>query len=217
MKKLTAVVFVALALACLAPLSGATVIGLKGGLNLANMTIKAEDPADLPDFKSQPGLVAGVFVSFDLGPLAIQPELLYSRRGLSFEAYKDADETDTGRFIVNYLELPILLKYSFTKGSAKPFVCAGPSFAYRLQAWNGVDIDYVDPDDEDQYYRQDFTKAIKKTDLAGVFGAGVDIKLPKVILTLEGRYYLGLANINADLEVTSAKNKGLSVLVGLGF
>ena len=72
MKKLTAVVFVALALACLAPLSGATVIGLKGGLNLANMTIKAEDPADLPDFKSQPGLVAGVFVSFDLGPVAIR-------------------------------------------------------------------------------------------------------------------------------------------------
>lgn len=220
MKKLSAVLLVVLTLACLAPQAGAATIGLKGGLNFSNVTIKTTS-TDIPDFKNQTGLVGGIFVNFKLGPVSIQPEVLYSRRGLSYQEVEDVDVDVTGRMLLDYVEVPVLVKYSFLSGPAKPFLYAGPSFSYLLKARQGYDVHYLTGEEPDYFYRYDMDEYFKKTELAGVFGAGIDIKLPKAVLSLEGRYHLGLSNVAneefAGDDVTSVKNKGFSVLVGIGF
>jgi len=220
LKKLFPVLLVVLSLACLAPRAGAATIGLKGGLNFANMAVKSPE-TDIPDFKNLTGLTGGMFVSFKLGPVAIQPEILYSRRGLSYHEYDDETVNVTGRFEVDYVEVPVLIKYGFLSGPVKPFVYAGPSFAYLLKAWQGYDVNNLTGDEPDYEYRYVMDENIKKTELAGVFGAGVDIRLPKVVLSLEGRYHLGLSNVFEPGEdapdITSLKHKGFSVLVGIGF
>jgi len=221
MKKLSAVLLIALSLAFFAPQAGAATIGLKGGLNFANMTIKTTS-TDIPEFKNQTGLVGGIYVNFKLGPVSIQPELLYSRRGLSYAEYSDETVDVTGRMLTDYVELPVLVKYSFLSGPAKPFICAGPSVAMLLKGQQGYSVNYLTGDEPDYSSYYDVTDYFKKTAIAGVFGAGVDIKLPKVVLTLEGRYNLGLSNVaepdlTGDTDITSAKHKGFSILVGIGF
>ncbi|MEN6311704.1 MAG: porin family protein [Acidobacteriota bacterium] len=194
--------------------------GLKAGLNLANVTIKTSE-TDMPAFKSQMGLVEGIFVNFKLGPVTIQPELLYSQRGTKWNEYTGTDAVVTGHMRLSYLEVPILVKYSFLSGPAKPFILAGPSIAFLMKSGWGIDVDYTDPDSMDYNYMYDFKNLLKKTDFAGVFGIGVDYKLPKFVVSLEARYYLGFTNVaNADLQaemgITSAKNKGFSILIGIG-
>ena len=221
MKKLFAVSLVAVSLACLAPQAGAVTVGIKGGLNLAEMTVKST-AVDLPDFKSRKGMVEGIFVNFKLGPVSIQPELLYSSRGLSYIEVEDETTRVTGLFYLDYVEVPVLVKYSFLSGKARPFLYAGPSFSVLLKAQQGYDVDFFDDIEPDYNYRLDMEENIKKSEFAGVFGAGVDIKLPKVMLSLEGRYHFGLTNIGTDAllaeaDITSAKNKGFSILVGIGF
>jgi len=221
LKKLSAVLLIALTAVCLVPQAGAATIGLKGGLNIANMAIKTTS-TDLPDFKNQTGLVGGIYVNFKLGPVSIQPEVLYSRRGLSYEEFSDETVDVTGRMLTDYIEVPVLVKYSFLAGPAKPFICAGPSVAMLLKAQQGYDVDVLTGDEPDYRSYYEVTDYFKKTAIAGVFGAGVDIKLPKVILSLEGRYHLGLTDIGepefmAESEITSVKHKGFSILVGIGF
>lgn len=222
MKKLTAVLLAALALACLAPQAGAATIGLKGGLNFANMAIKTTETAtDIPTFKTQQGLTGGIFVSFNFGALAIQPEVLYSRRGLSYPEYADETVDVTGRFLVDYVEMPVLIKYSILSGPIKPFLYAGPSIGYVLKAQQGYDVNYLTGEEPDYTYRYETQEYFKDTEFAAVFGAGFDIKLPKVILSIEGRYHLGLTNVyqptGVEDDIVSLKHKGISVLVGLGF
>src|SRR5512137_1563595 len=126
MKKLLAISLVAGSLAFLAPQAGAAVTyGLKGGVNFANLSVVSTAP-DVPDFKNETGMVQGIFVNFKLGPVSIQPEVLYSRRGASWDEYADVDVTVTGRILLDYLELPILVKYGFLSGPVKPFLFAGP-------------------------------------------------------------------------------------------
>ena len=219
LKKLSAVLLIALTAVCLAPQAGAATIGLKGGLNFANMTLKTT-VTDIPEFKNNTGLTGGIFVNFKLGPVSIQPEVLYSRRGLSYSEVQDETVDVTGLMLVDYVEVPVLVKYSFLGGPAKPFLYAGPSFSYLLKGRQGFRVEYLATDEPDVSYYYDATDSFKKTELAGVFGAGVDIKLPKVILSLEGRYHLGLSNVASDEfegDTSSFKHKGFSVLVGIGF
>jgi len=221
MKKFFAFSIALLTLAVLAPQAGAATVGLKGGVNFANMAIKTTS-VDIPDFNNQTGIVEGIFASFKLGPVSIQPELLYSRRGLTYQEFEDVDVNVTGHFVLDYVELPVLVKYSFLAGPAKPFLYAGPSFSVLLKARQGYSVDYIADVEADYFYLYDMEEYIKKTEFAGVFGAGVDLKLAKVILSLEGRYHLGLGNVAqeefmGESDITSLKNKGFSVLVGIGF
>lgn len=222
MKKYGALVLAVLSVALFASQAQAQGVtyGLKAGLNLADVAFKTSE-TDMPDFKSQMGFVEGIFVNFKLGPVTIQPELLYSQRGTKWNEYTGEDAVVTGHMRLNYIEVPVLVKYSFLSGPAKPFILAGPSIAFLMKSAWGIDVDYTDPASMDYNYAYDFKDYLKKTDFAGVFGIGVDYKLPKFVVSLEARYYLGFTNVaNADLQaemgISSAKNKGFSILIGIG-
>jgi hypothetical protein len=223
MKKISVLLLAALSVALFASQAQAqgVTIGIKGGLNFASATIKSTD-TDMPEFETQTGLIQGIFINFKLGPIAIQPELLYSRMGTKWVDYEGEEGTATGYIRSDYLELPILVKYSFLSGPVKPFVMAGPSISYLLSNKWGYEYDYTDPIYTDYSYSYDYKDYYKKLDFAGVIAIGVDYKLPKFVVSLEARYHLGLANvINSDMleesTTTSIKNRAFSVLIGIGF
>jgi len=196
-------------------------IGLKGGMNLARVTLKATETV-FPNEKNQTGFVQGIFVNFKLGPVTIEPELLYSRTGAKFAVYEGTDGTGTIHMRSDYLELPILVKYSFLSGPVKPFVMAGPSLSYLLNCKWGEEYDYTDPSSTDYCYYYDYRDYYKKMEFAGVIAVGADYQLPKFVVSLEVRYHLGLTNVagtelTSDSPFTSIKNRAFSVLVGIGF
>src|SRR4051812_39636539 len=76
--------------------------GIKGGLNVSNLY---NDEVD--DKNARYGFNAGVYGQvFSTETFAIQPELLYSTRGMKAESSGLIDQTV--KFNLNYLDLPVL-------------------------------------------------------------------------------------------------------------
>lgn len=186
--------------------------GIKGGFNLANFRVSPQSP-EFPRFKNLSGFTAGLFVRFEFGPFGLQPELLYSRRGTKFNLIIDTVPS-TVEYRFDYLEVILLLQWrGFSLGPIRPVIFAGPSYGNLLKA-TGVIFDSAGT----QVESLDIKDLFKKSELAAVFGGGMELKLPRLKLSLEGRYHFGLSNIAAaTFEGDFIKNKGYSVLLGASF
>lgn len=100
-------------------------LGIKGGLNFAN--VDAEEALD--DLDGKTGYHFGAFAEIGGGNVALQPEVLFSTKG--------ADDFD-----LSYLEIPVLVKFKFLKILS---VHAGPQFGILTKAeTNDQDVkDYL--------------------------------------------------------------------------
>ncbi len=209
MKKFAILSLVLFLTAALAPRAEAITFGLKAGLNSSKISLKTTDAGSAPNVNSVKGLTGGIYASLDLGILSIQPEVLYSSRGFQF-AFEG--ETYTYDYKCDYIEVPILIKFNvLPAGPIKPFVFGGPSFGYLLKA-RATD-NSVTPSESET-----ITDSFKRTETAVVFGAGMDLGLPGIKASIDARYHLGLSSIQeSNIEIESAKNRGFSVMVGIGF
>lgn len=78
--------------------------GIKGGLNVSNLFTD-----DVDDENVKLGINAGLFLKIALtNHLAFQPELLYTMKGAKLKYNNDFVE-GTGRFSLNYIEVPLLV------------------------------------------------------------------------------------------------------------
>lgn len=88
--------------ASLANAQGITGYGIKGGLNIANLTgddIEYTDP--------RMGLAIGGFLTYSISEMfAIQPEIYYSMQG----AKKEVDDIDC-EWKYDYIQIPALVKF----------------------------------------------------------------------------------------------------------
>jgi hypothetical protein len=156
-------------------------LGIKAGLNVSNVALEPEviDKGTRLGFHG--GLLAHIHVSPQIG---IQPEILFSGQG--FE-----DNTNDAEWKLNYLNIPVMIQYMFDNGFR---LQAGPQVGFLLDGKiegdaGGADVDIADD--------------LKKID-AGV-GLGVGY-LSYSGLGIEGRYNLGLTNIN-DVGTNELRNR----------
>ncbi|MGB2868920.1 MAG: porin family protein [Bacteroidota bacterium] len=185
--------------------------GFKGGLNIA--TLGGAD-ADNADLKSITTFSAGVFFNLSLpGPISIQPEVLYSQKGA-----KSSVPGLTVTYNLVYVEVPVLLKFNIplAPGSpVKPNIFAGPAVGFLLTAKVKADP----PSPPALPAETDIKDQTTNTDFGVVFGAGLDIDLVALQLTIDARYNLGLTTIdkNGNSSGTKAdiKNRVMSVNVGI--
>jgi hypothetical protein len=207
MKKALSICLVLLGVVLFAAPDLSAAVGVKGGLNFANFSLKTAEPPPFT-FQNLQGPVVGLFFSLNLGFVGIQPEIYYSRRGTQYE------EVDVGKleYLLDYIEAPILLKLSvMPAGPIRPVLLAGPCFGYLVKATGKVTAEgtSVSEDVIDMFYR---------TSISAVFGGGIEFKLPGVMLVADVRYNLGLNNILKEADTGEyVKNKGFAVLVGIGF
>jgi hypothetical protein len=214
MKKGILVFTVALLFAAFVPRPVAAAIdfdwGIKGGLSLASE--KWSDDSSASKLLGKP--VFGVFFTFNLNKsFAIQPEVYFLTQGgiYTYEpegiAYKYIDA-------YNYLHIPVLAKLRLMPDKKlTPIVFAGPAVGVLLSA-------------HEKYYADDvleWDKSVKtwykSTNFSVVFGGGVEYKLDKLMLVLDVRYDLGLANIDkSDMpNPDTLKTRTLMFMVGVGF
>lgn len=141
-------------------------IGPKVGLNLANYS------GAVTNDRSLAALHVGGIVEIQLIDLvSIQPELLFSVQGASFENVKD---------VYNYVNLPIMGKIYPIEGLYGEI---GPQIGFLLSA-NEKAIGNGE--------KAPFTQQIKTVDFGIGFGAGY--KLPELGLSFGLRYNAGLSN-----------------------
>jgi hypothetical protein len=173
--------------------------GVKGGINLATVDAEGDD-----DVGYRLGLAAGGFVALPLGSrLTIQPEGLFSQKGSKTDL-----EGVSVTLQLDYIEVPILVKYALSgEPSRSFFVYGGPSIAFKVRSratatFGDVTVETA----EDEH--------IKDSDFGVVFGGGKNFGR----LSVDGRYNLGLSNINGDdTEDQKIRTRAITVLVGVRF
>lgn len=168
--------------------------GLKGGLNLANLT-NNDGEADM-----KASVYAGGFMEFRINDFfAISPELIYSRQGFHME------ESGTKMNLrLNYLNLPILAKFYVTERLS---VDVGPQVGCLLNTklWmkSGGETATVDPND---YWELD------ENSLDVSFAIGLTYNFGNIFV--QGRYNLGLTEYAKDAD---SKNSVIQFGVGYRF
>jgi opacity protein-like surface antigen len=186
--------------------AGVTVdFGIKGGLNITTLAYSGSvEWWDNLGYTNGP--IFGVFFSLGRGPVTIQPEVFYSRRGSKLEI----NASDHIVYRSEFLEVPVLVKWNVISGPISPVVFAGPfgafSFSYKeIKTIGGTTL------------TTDISEGHSKSDYGLIFGGGLEYKLKSIKLILEGRYTMGMRNIEYQSETDSFKNSGFSVLFGVGF
>jgi outer membrane protein with beta-barrel domain len=175
--------------------------GITVGVNLAKL---AGD--SVQGSKTRTGFVGGATLVLPLSrDFAFEPELVYSMKGSKFD-----EQGVSGSFKLNYVELPILIRYTFpVVGSTKPFLLAGPALAFQTSCKisgenQGATVTFGCKD----FFQQVGANVdVKKFDTGAMFGGGVAFDVGGRMMSLGVRYNLGLTDVFSD---TDAKNRVLS-------
>lgn len=189
--KLSAVIlFLFLANAAMAQFS----IGVKAGANI----IKVDGRSFKDEFKY--GYHLGGFANIGIGGrFSIQPEVLFNQYQTRTDStfsniYQNAFD-GASNIKLNYLSIPLLLNYKL--GSLLSLQ-AGPMFSILM--------------DQNKNLLENGQDAFKKGDFSML--AGAQIGLGKI--KLNGRYVVGLNNINDIDNQDKWNNQGFQLSVGLG-
>ena len=183
--------------------ASAQTIGFKIGASFANVS---GDDVD-EDTETLTSLMGGGFIRFGMGPIGIQPEVLFVTRGWKVE---DDAEDVTGKFKADYIEVPILAVLPLSLGAGiAPYVFAGPSFAFNIGCTLSGESEGVSVDAD----CEDFGFDLKSTDIGATLGGGLEFPMGPGALLVEGRYNFGLSNI-ADFEDADVKTRTAAILAG---
>lgn len=165
--------------------------------------------ADTFDQSWQPSLMAGIF--FDLAiasQLRAALELNFVRRGSLYRLESDGLEYRE-RYLLDYLEVPLLVKFYPLPGRKPAFyIYGGPAVALNLRARLKVTFDDLEESVE--------VDNLQGTDILAQAGAGVTLALGPGNLLLELRYSHGLKTIATEPEA-EFRNKSLAILAGFRF
>ena len=164
--------------------------GIKGGLNYSTFN-------NTDDAEYKPGFLVGAFVDIPIPatPVSVQPEVLYATYGTNIN---DSDASIN----INYLQIPVLLKFGFPTPAASPNVFFGPYMGFNMKS--EVKINDITVNAEDY---------VEDTDFGVVVGAGIDITKFRVAL----RYTAGLTNVAKPSFNDDSKNGAFALTVGISF
>lgn len=170
-------------------------IGVKGGLNLSKLSMKEDADSGVKNDFSMGGAY-GLIFNFKVNDVfSLQPELLYSTQGSAMSASLLGLEFKLKQ-ILNYIQVPVLGKLSFGSENVRFFINAGPYVGYMLSAKvkaealgqeNEEKVDFSDPD---------VKESANRLDVGVAAGLGIAFKVGPGDIFVEGRYNLGLMDIN---------------------
>jgi hypothetical protein len=169
MKKLVLVLFAGITFAR-AHAQGQIQLGAKAGVNFATVTDNEGYSArTLVNFNAGLYLKIPVVQSF-----SVQPEVYYSGQG-----FKGYDNGTSYSEHVNYLEIPVLAKFTTRSGF---YLETGPQLGFLLSA-----------NDKEEGVSTDAKPYYNSADFDWVFGAG--FKIPMSPVGIDFRYNAGITNI----------------------
>lgn len=169
-------------------------IGLKAGPNFANLNVHDADAT----YQSRTGWHGGAFVLIKVAKVGIQPEVLFSQQGSTIKFNQQNLKAN-----YSYVNVPIIVKLYTVLGINLQI---GPQFGFLTKA----ESDY-DPVTQTPTSTRDVKSAYKKSDMSLAMGVGWDLPFG---LTLDGRYNLGLTNVNNNASVQQTKNQVWQVSLG---
>ncbi len=211
------------------PAQSRTEIGIRGGLNIATQStentgwvattrhaLMGENYTDDFATSSRVGFQMGVFLVIDLGArFCIQPELMYTRKGVKVEgigilssADSSVSRTLSEDIKLDYLELPLLLKYRIARPSGlTSSLFVGPSLGLCA---SGRDEFQENSAQYGGFLDREFSMAgrpsisnLKSVDFGLVFGCDIAFPIGSRCIVLDVRYTMGTSEVFEDVDPAS--------------
>jgi hypothetical protein len=196
--------------------------GVVGGVSFADLRVTFADPTMTNyEIKSRTLFGVGGFVGISVNEfLSVQLEPMYIAKGGTY-AERTIPEM---KIESSQLDLALITKLGIGR-EIRPFIAVGPYMSFLFDASMKVNL-------VGREWEGDMMQALKRTEYGIVFGAGVGIQVWKGSVFIEGRYALGLTNVNkggsfdlkysgvvADRITTDPKDeiKTRSILVMIGY
>ncbi|MDL2255253.1 PorT family protein [Parabacteroides sp. OttesenSCG-928-G06] len=174
--------------------------GIKGGVNISTVSFDK----DILSTKNVTGFHIGPMIEAIVPVLGvgIDAAILYTQKGMEFEGV-DVLETKVGNEVVkiDYLDVPIHLKWKIELPLIKPYLATGPYLGFRLsknEIFNNL---------EDQIKAKTFG-------LGWDFGAGVEVLNH---LQVGFNYGLGLTDNYKLGKESAGKNRGWMITAAIMF
>ena len=176
-----------------------SLIGIRGGLNLADM-VYSHKPIERYKHFWQPQGMLGLFFHFQLGEsgFSLRPEVSVIGRADSLK-WKDVEY----RLKAHYLDfrLPIVYNFRFDNSRVSPYIMVVPEFGMAY----GGKVSYH-ADDFPNGVKAPITQAdINDYDAGVMFGLGIDFLIKTsgmpLLFSIEGGYNIGLLNNFAQREI----------------
>ncbi|CAN5121740.1 porin family protein [soil metagenome] len=169
-------------------------LGIKGGLNFANLNTSSLGAA----YDSRTGYHAGAFLLMKFAKFGLQPELIYSQQGTTVKF--NAQNLDQN---FSYINIPVMLKLYLIGGLN---LQAGPQFGFLTKAssetYNPLTGAKTTEDVKDK---------LKGSDISIGLGAGWDLPFG---LSIDARYNLGVSDNNNEASSSAIKNQVFQASVG---
>lgn len=168
-------------------------LGIKGGVNFANLNVQNAQAT----WDGRTGFHGGAFALFKLTAFAIQPELIFSQQGSTVNFQSQDIKAN-----FSYLNVPIIAKFYLPLGLNLQL---GPQFGFLTTAdsdFNPVSGTQTSTDLTDYYRNSDVS-----------LGMGIGWDLPLKI-TIDARYNLGLTDIDDNASLSQTRNQVFQISVG---
>jgi len=193
------------AMAMTAQAQGKT-MGLVAGVDFSTMTGDWSSEGN----SSRTGFMGGFFVALPVGGgnIAIEPELLYSMKGEKYDntLYSGTEKHD-------YIEIPVLFKWSAKPSGQGVYLLAGPAINFSVACEDSG----TDKETNTSYTEKcsDYSEVSVKSPISGVLGLGFS----NGRFGIEGRYDFDLTDAisvdtgDPDLGTISGKNQVWAILL----
>jgi len=167
-------------------------VGLKAGLNFANIgTSGSSASASVSqNYSNRTGYHFGAYALIKIAKFGIQPEVIFSRQGQTYQV-----PSTSGNFTQNYdyVNIPIIIKFYLAAGLN---LQAGPQFGFLANQSSNVSA----VASSGQTTTAQLKDLVKSSDVSLGLGLGWDLPFG---LSITGRYNLGLSDLNKQSGVNN--------------
>lgn len=175
---------------------------------VAGVNIFTLGGSDASGAKSRTSFYVGGALTLPIGEHTfVELQLLYAGKGASTTVYDPSAGNVSGELKLAYLEVPVLLGYSFAGGGGiSPRIYVGPTVGVNLSCDVSASAAGL------SYSASCGANSVKTVDIGVTGGAGIAIPVGRAALSLGARYTLGLTPIS---DGGNSKNQGFSIGAGL--
>jgi len=198
-------------------------LGLKAGVNYANISTPDLSIVGIPNSNANRSFTFGAVADIGIkNGFSIQPELNFSKKGFEISQGIPLELLNVNLPVgvkaitdLNYLEVPLLGKYSFGNDKVGAYVVAGPTMGYatsgrfKTAASFIIDINVVN-----RKFDLDALN-ISRMDVGGTIAAGGTLNVGSTKLFLDARYTHGFKKLdNVPVIDLDFRNTNFAITTG---
>lgn len=211
---------------CTLPLFAQTQIqfGAHAGLHINKVQIDGISESWLPENRYWTGVNAGIHAEIQLtDQLSFRPELNYVekgfrvREGFEFDLFNIPIPIGAEAITrIQYVEVPLQLKYTLLDGPVQPYFFGGPHVSYavdgRIDLRANLILDFnigsFDIDVTNDLYNQ--------FEVGGLAGAGISVQAGRGNVFIQGSFQHGFTDmLNDPIVDIRLRNKGFNLTAGI--